>query len=144
MLKTTQTHCLPSTLPTTNKPNHIQCIFLFPPSQEALAAIKAKTKEHTTQPQASCTLDSSLGGTIPIAQMSEGRQVGGTSPWPITQGPVYPLSWSGAHKPIVQEASKHSWESNCPGTITGPKTGEVQGLHALPPSNMRAGKYSNT
>ena len=113
-------------------------MLFFPPSQECTGYHKGKqAKEHTTQPQESCTLDSSLGGRVPIAQMSEGRQVRGTSPWPITQGPVYPLSWSGANTPTAQKTSKHSWESHCPGTITGPKTGEVQGLHAFPPSNMR-------
>ena len=66
--------------------------------QRALAATKAKLKEHAAQPQASCKLDSSLGGKITIAQTSKGRQLGGTSPWPITHipclflEPINPLS----------------------------------------------------
>ena len=42
--------------------------------------------------------------------MSKGRQVGKELALADYMGPVYPLSWSGAHTPIVQVTSKRSKE----------------------------------
>ena len=108
-----------------------------PPKQRALAATKAKLKEHAAQPQASCKLDSSLGGRITIAQTSKGRQLGGTSPWPITHIPCLGLE-------PINPLSRRRQNTNGKRIVQAPsqvrRRVRHRDFHALlPKQNMRAG-----